>query len=94
MQRAAGGHQWGHGMTAIAWASTALPPPRAWSATPQYPDGACRRCCHSTPGANGLGCACPAVAGRGAPVPVASARQLGGACGIEAQHHQYQPARR
>ena len=90
-QRIAG--QRGAAMTTAAWASTALPPPPVWDTVPQYPDGACLRCAHSRPCSTALGCACPDVAGRGQPVPVAVARQQGGACGIEARHHLYHPAR-
>jgi hypothetical protein len=66
--------------------------PMAWRTTLHYPDGACCRCAHRTGADAGLACASPDVAGRGAPVPVAQARQFGGACGIEARHHQYRAA--
>lgn len=77
-------------MNTTSWASTALAPPPSWALVPQYPDGACRCCAHSTPCTTGLGCANHQVAGRGQPVPVQLARQQGGACGIDAWHHTYQ----
>ena len=66
-------------------------PPSATARVPvmQYPDGACRRCHHSTSTPATALCQHPQVIGRGAPMPVSVARGRGGPCGLEAWHHEY-----
>lgn len=82
-------------MIAAAALRAAAPMPRTGPAAAiVYPDGACSRCAHSRASHDsGAGCVHPQVAGRGGPVPVTVARhQRGGACGIEAWHHDYRRA--
>ena len=65
---------------------SAVPAPSHWDKAVYR---ACEICDHGRGPEGARLCACPEVAGSGAPVPVGPARANGGACGPEAYHQQF-----